>query len=77
MQIWKRNLYVCWFGLFVAGVGMSQIAPVLPLYIKHLGVDNTAQSNNFQELLLVLLTLFRLFSHLSGVRLLTYLDENQ
>lgn len=42
MQIWKRNLIVCWFGLFVTGVGMSQIAPVLPLYIKHLGVDDTA-----------------------------------
>ncbi|HEX2927530.1 MAG TPA: multidrug efflux MFS transporter [Ruminiclostridium sp.] len=42
MPIWKRNLIVCWFGLFVSGVGMSQIAPVLPLYIKHLGVGNTA-----------------------------------
>jgi DHA1 family multidrug resistance protein-like MFS transporter len=42
MPIWKRNLFVCWFGMFVTGVGMSQIAPVLPLYIKHLGVDNTA-----------------------------------
>ncbi len=40
MPIWKRNLIVCWFGMFVAGVGMSQIAPVLPLYIKHLGVNN-------------------------------------
>ena len=28
--------------MFVAGVGMSQIAPVLPLYIKQLGVDNAA-----------------------------------
>jgi MFS family permease len=27
--------------MFVASVGMSQIAPVLPLYIKHLGVTNT------------------------------------
>lgn len=42
MPIWKRNLIVCWFGMFVTGVGMSQIAPVLPLYIKHLGVENTA-----------------------------------
>lgn len=42
MKIWKRNLTVCWFGMFVTGIGMSQIAPVLPLYIKHLGVDNTA-----------------------------------
>jgi MFS family permease len=38
--MWKRNLIVCWFGMFVTGVGMSQIAPVLPLYIKQLGVDN-------------------------------------
>jgi len=42
MEIWKRNLIVCWFGIFVASVGMSQIAPVLPLYIRHLGITNTA-----------------------------------
>lgn len=40
MPVWKRNLIVCWFGMFVTGVGMSQIAPVLPLYIQQLGVDN-------------------------------------
>jgi MFS family permease len=42
MPLWKRNLIVCWFGMFVTGVGMSQIAPVLPLYIKHLGVHDPA-----------------------------------
>lgn len=42
MKMWKRNLIVCWFGMFVTGIGMSQIAPVLPLYIKHLGVQDTA-----------------------------------
>ncbi|WP_026884161.1 multidrug efflux MFS transporter [Clostridium akagii] len=42
MKIWKKNLIVCWFGIFVASMGMSQIAPVLPLYIRHLGVTNTA-----------------------------------
>ena len=47
MPIWKRNLIVCWFGMFVTGVGMSQIAPVLPLYIRHLGVDNTALIEQF------------------------------
>ncbi|AZN41170.1 multidrug efflux MFS transporter [Paenibacillus albus] len=41
MPIWKRNLFVCWFGMFVTSIGMSQIAPVLPLYIKHLGVSDT------------------------------------
>jgi MFS transporter, DHA1 family, multidrug resistance protein len=42
MPIWKRNLIVCWFGMFMSSVGMSQIAPVLPLFINHLGVHNTA-----------------------------------
>ncbi|OME87454.1 MFS transporter [Paenibacillus sp. FSL A5-0031] len=41
MPIWKRNLIVCWFGMFVSGVGMSMLAPVLPLYIKQLGVHDT------------------------------------
>ena len=45
MPMWKRNLFVCWFGMFVTNVGMSQIAPVLPLYIKHfLGVNSTSLS---------------------------------
>jgi MFS family permease len=47
MKMWKRNLLVCWFGMFVTGIGMSQIAPVLPLYIKHLGVSNTASIAQF------------------------------
>ncbi|AGF54718.1 MFS family permease [Clostridium saccharoperbutylacetonicum] len=42
MEMWKKNLIVCWFGIFVAAIGMSQIAPVLPLYIQHLGVQDTA-----------------------------------
>ncbi|ACL16800.1 multidrug efflux MFS transporter [Methanosphaerula palustris] len=47
MQNWKRNLIVCWFGMFMTGMGLSQIAPVLPLYIQHLGVDNTALIEQF------------------------------
>jgi MFS family permease len=42
MEIWRKNLIVCWFGIFVAAIGMSQIAPVLPLYIQHLGIQDTA-----------------------------------
>ncbi|EKQ54706.1 MAG: arabinose efflux permease family protein [Clostridium sp. Maddingley MBC34-26] len=42
MKLWKRNLIVCWFGMFVSSIGMSQIAPVLPLYISHLGIINSA-----------------------------------
>ncbi|HEX3016041.1 MAG TPA: multidrug efflux MFS transporter [Desulfobacteria bacterium] len=40
MKIWQRNLIVCWFGMFVTLIGMSQIAPVLPLYINQLGIHN-------------------------------------
>ncbi|MCJ8014226.1 multidrug efflux MFS transporter [Paenibacillus sp. KQZ6P-2] len=47
MPMWKRNLIVCWFGMFVTGIGMSQIAPILPLYIKQLGVDNTESIAQF------------------------------
>ncbi|AGK95787.1 multidrug efflux MFS transporter [Clostridium pasteurianum] len=47
MKMWKRNLIVCWFGMFVTSIGMSQIAPVLPLYIKHLGISNTALIEQF------------------------------
>lgn len=42
MKMWQRNLIVCWFGMFVSSIGMSQIVPVLPLYIKHLGVNSPA-----------------------------------
>ena len=42
MKTWKRNLIVCWFGTFVTLIGMSQIAPIMPLYIKHLGIHNTS-----------------------------------
>ncbi len=40
MPLWKRNLIFCWFGMFVTGIGMSQIAPTLPLYIHQLGIHN-------------------------------------
>lgn len=40
MELWKKNLLVCWFGCFATATGLSQIAPVLPLYIEHLGVQN-------------------------------------
>ncbi len=40
LQVWKKNLAVCWFGMFMVGVGFSQIAPLLPLYVQQLGVAN-------------------------------------
>ena len=40
MEVWGKNLLVCWFGCFATATGLSQIAPVLPLYIEHLGVQS-------------------------------------
>lgn len=40
MPIWKRNLFVCWVGVFIAAIGMSEVAPILPLYIRYLGIQN-------------------------------------
>ncbi|MDR0852473.1 MAG: multidrug efflux MFS transporter [Clostridiales Family XIII bacterium] len=38
MPIWKRNLIVCWIGMFATGIGLSQVAPIMPLFIHQLGV---------------------------------------
>jgi len=43
MEIWKRNLAVCWFCVFAISSGMSQIIPILPLYIEQLGIHDTAE----------------------------------
>ncbi len=42
MPVWKRNLFVCWVGAFVTAIGMSEVAPILPLYIRHLGIQNSS-----------------------------------
>lgn len=38
MEVWKKNLLVCWFGVFATSTGLSQLAPVLPLFIEELGI---------------------------------------
>lgn len=40
MEIWKRNLFICWFGAFITAMGLSQIAPFLPIFIQDLGVHS-------------------------------------
>ncbi|MFC5447434.1 multidrug efflux MFS transporter [Paenibacillus aestuarii] len=50
MPVWKRNLFVCWFGMFITGVGMSQIAPILPLYIKQIGIQGDGAITQFAGL---------------------------
>lgn len=40
MEIWKRNLLICCCAGFIVSIGMSQMAPILPLYISELGIHN-------------------------------------
>ena len=40
MEQWKKNLWVSTAAVFIVSVGMSQMAPILPLYIQHLGIHN-------------------------------------
>lgn len=43
MENFNRTLWVCWFGVFTTSMGLSQIAPILPLYIKELGHINESE----------------------------------
>lgn len=43
MEPWEKNLFVCWFGCFATATGLSQIVPILPLYIEQLGIHNIAE----------------------------------
>lgn len=40
METWKRNLFICCLGAFATSAALSQIVPVLPLYIEHLGIHD-------------------------------------
>lgn len=42
MPIWKKNLFACWIGVFIAAIGMSEVAPILPLYLHHLRIQNAS-----------------------------------
>ncbi len=52
MELWKRNLFVCWIGMFFSSIGMSQIAPILPLYIKQLGVTDVSLIQQYSGIIL-------------------------
>ncbi|GEB75785.1 MFS transporter [Sporolactobacillus inulinus CASD] len=51
VPLWKKNLYVVWFGSFATAAGMSQIIPFLPLYIEKLGITDTAAIESWSGLI--------------------------
>ncbi|WP_241146392.1 MFS transporter, partial [Leuconostoc mesenteroides] len=36
-SLWKRNVLVLWFGVFMTGIALSEVMPFLSLYIDTLG----------------------------------------
>lgn len=50
MEIWKRNLFVCWFGVLATSAGLSQLTPILPLYIEQLGVHSLPEIEQWSGL---------------------------
>ena len=41
MEKWKRNLWISCCAGFIVSIGMSQMAPMLPLYIADMGIHST------------------------------------
>lgn len=42
LPVWRKNLYICCAATFIVSIGMSQMAPILPLYIAELGIEAPA-----------------------------------
>lgn len=50
-ETWQRNLVVLWFGTFMAGVGLSLIAPFISLYVGTLGHYTKTELNIWSGLI--------------------------
>jgi len=44
MQQWQKNLYVLWFGVFIAAISFSFISPFLPLFLEQMGVKDNLEA---------------------------------
>lgn len=47
---WEQNLFVLWFGTFIAGVAFSEIMPFLSLYVNTLGDFSKSQLSFYSGL---------------------------
>ncbi|WP_419154038.1 MFS transporter [Weissella viridescens] len=48
--IWQRNLYVLWFGVFMMGIGFSEVLPFMSLYVDTLGHFTAKQLSFYSSL---------------------------
>lgn len=67
MENFNRTLLVCWFGVFTTSMGLSQIAPILPFYIKELGHVDTSEIAFYSGLAFGITPLFMAVFHLCGL----------
>lgn len=51
MPAWKKNLWLCCLSCFIVSIGMSQLAPMLPLYLRELGVEGEAATARWSGLI--------------------------
>lgn len=50
LPIWQRNLYVLWFGVFMMGIGFSEVLPFMSLYVDTLGKFTASQLSFYSSL---------------------------
>ncbi|NHN34069.1 MFS transporter [Paenibacillus agricola] len=43
MEIWQKNLWVLWFGTFVASASLTMVIPFLPLFLIDIGVNENTE----------------------------------
>jgi len=48
-ELWQKNLVILWFGVFMIGIGFSEVMPFLALYIDDLGNFTTNQLNFYSS----------------------------
>lgn len=51
IQAWRKNLWISSFVAFIVSCGMSQFAPVLPLYIIELGITDTNEVSRWSGII--------------------------
>ncbi|TQR31910.1 MFS transporter [Campylobacter sp. MIT 99-7217] len=61
MNTFNKTLFILWFGVFTTSMGLSQLAPILPIYIRELGVSEYDQIAFYSGLSFGILSFFMAF----------------
>lgn len=50
-ELWQKNLMILWFGVFMMGIGFSEVMPFLSLYVDTLGHFSTNELNFYSAVI--------------------------